>query len=375
MKYFILAGEVSGDLHASNLMKHIKSLDAQAEFDCWGGDYMEQQGGRILKHISQLAFMGFIEVLMNLRTISRNFKLCVEHIKESDPDTIILVDYPGFNLRMAKRAKKMGYHVIYYISPTVWAWKESRVETIKKYVDKLFVILPFEKDFYKKHDYDVEFEGHPLLDAISEWKQTQLPKKDFIEKNKLDNENKIIALLPGSRKQELEKMLPLMLQLPALFPGYSFVIAGTSSLAKSEYEKFEGFENVKIIFDQTYNLLSVAHAAIVTSGTATLETALFDVPEVVCYKASPVSYRIARLLVNIRFISLVNLIMDKEVVQELIQDDLSIDNLKEELTKILNDPAYRTNMLRNFLLLQDNLGGAGASKRIAEKIVRDIQKR
>lgn len=374
MKYFILAGEVSGDLHASNLMKHIKNFDTQAEFDCWGGDYMQKQGGKILMHINQLAFMGFIEVLMNLCTIARNFKLCTQHIKESKPDTIILVDYPGFNLRMAKRAKKLGYHVIYYISPTVWAWRESRVEKIKKYVDKLFVILPFEKDFYQKHNYEVEFEGHPLLDAISEWKKTQLPKKGFLEKNKLSDQ-KTVALLPGSRKQELEKMLPLMLQLPSSFPDYSFVIAGTSSLVKSEYEKFEGIDKVNIVFDQTYDLLSAAHAAVVTSGTATLETALFHVPEVVCYKTSPVSFGIAKMLVDIRFISLVNLIMDKEVVRELIQDDLSIENLKGELSKILDDSDYRNNMLRNFLLLQENLGGAGASKRIAEKIVQHIQKK
>jgi lipid-A-disaccharide synthase len=373
MKYFILAGEVSGDLHASNLMKHIKSLDSKAEFDCWGGDYMEKQGGKILKHINQLAFMGFIEVLMNLRTIARNFKLCVQHIKESNPDTIILIDYPGFNLRMAKRAKKMGYHVIYYISPTVWAWKESRVKTIKQYIDTLYVILPFEKDFYKKHDYPVEFEGHPLLDAIADWKKTQLPRETFLGNNNL-SDHKIVALLPGSRKQELEKMLPLMLQLPSCFPDYIFVIAGTSSLEKSEYEKFKGIDKVSIVFDQAYDLLSSAHAAVVTSGTATLETALFSVPEVVCYKTSPVSFGIARMLVNIRIISLVNLIMDKEIVRELIQGDLTVENLKQELSNILNDSTYRTDMLRNFILLQEKLGGAGASKRIAEKIVRSIRK-
>lgn len=314
--------------------------------------------------------MGFIEVALNIRKIFRNFKLCRQHIKDFNPDTIILVDYPGFNLRIARRAKEMGYRVIYYISPTVWAWKESRVEIIKKYVDKLFVILPFEKEFYKKHDYEVVFEGHPLMDSISQWKNKNQDQQKFIEKNNFSSK-KIIALLPGSRKQELEKLLPTMLLLPPHFKDYQFVVAGTSSLDKSEYLKFKGIGNVKIVFDQTYDLLSRSHAAVVTSGTATLETALLQVPEVVCYKSSWLSFSIARLLVNINFISLVNLIMDKEIVKELVQTDFNFENLRYELDKILHDNAYCENMLENFLLLQNKLRGVGVSERIAKKIVID----
>ncbi len=368
MKYFILAGEASGDLHASNLIKNINKFDSDAEFVCWGGDKMQQQGGKILKHINELAFMGFIEVAKNIRKILGNFKLCHQHIKEFNPDTLILVDYPGFNLRIARKAKKMGYKVVYYISPTVWAWKESRVETIKKYVDKMFVILPFEQDFYKKHDYKVEFEGHPLMDSIGEWKNQNENSEKIIEEYKLDK-RKIVALLPGSRKQELDKILPIMLRMPSEFQNYQFVIAGTSSLDKSEYSKFAGFENTKIIFDKTYDILSVADAAIVTSGTATLETALLNVPEIVCYKTSGFSYAIAKLLVHIRFISLVNLIMNKEVVKELIQNDLDSENLKTELDKILNNNEKREKMFNNFAGLQEKLSGTGVSERIARKIV------
>ena len=372
MKYFVLAGEVSGDLHASNLMKNIGTIDPNAVFECWGGDYMKAQGGTIKKHIKDLAFMGFLEVIKNIRTIAKNFKLCMAHIEEFKPDTIVLVDYPGFNLRIAKKAKRLGYKVIYYISPTVWAWKESRVKTIKQFVDKMFVILPFEKEFYQKHNYEVDFEGHPLLDAIHNWKGSNSDQARFISENNLPNKN-IVALLPGSRKQELDKMLPMMVQLPERFPDHHFVIAGTSNLPKSEYQLYADKEKVQVVFDQTYNLLSVAEAAVVTSGTATLETALFGVPEVVCYKTSPVSYAIARMLVNIRFISLVNLIMDKEVVKELIQDKLLAENIEKELAAILTNDEYRAKMHRNLLLLHEILGGAGCSERIAKKIVQYVQ--
>jgi lipid-A-disaccharide synthase len=357
MKYYVIAGEASGDLHASNLIKQLKGLDANATFRCWGGDLMQQQGAEIIKHYRDLAFMGFVEVVMNLKTILNNIEFCKKDIVAHKPDVLILVDYPGFNLRIAKFAKQHGIKVFYYISPQIWAWKQSRVHTIKKVVDKMFVILPFEKDFYKKFDYDVDFVGHPLLDAI-ENNATQTHVLSV-------NTNKpIIALLPGSRKQEINTMLPIMLKMADMFKDYHFVIAAAPSQEKDFYAPFIKNKNVDIIFGQTYALLQKAHAALVTSGTATLETALFNVPEVVCYKGGVVSYAIARSLVKIKFISLVNLIMDTEIVTELIQTEFNETRLKEELNKLLQ-PEYRTKMLNNFKELKEKLGGVGASEKTA----------
>lgn len=366
MKYYIIAGEASGDLHASNLMKAILHKDQNAGFRFWGGDLMAKVAqNRPVKHYKELAFMGFLEVAMNLRTILKNIKICKEDIKNYKPDVLILVDYPGFNLRIAEYAKKLGIKVVYYISPQLWAWKEGRVETIKKYVDEMLVILPFEKDFYKKHQVNTHFVGHPLLDAISDLEP--INTEEFKQKNGL-NEKEIIALLPGSRKQEVEKMLELMLSVRSFFKDYQFVIAGAPSLTKDFYEKFVD-DDVHFVSNKTYDLLRSSKAALVTSGTATLETALLNIPEIVCYRSSQISYEIAKRVVkNIKYISLVNLIMDREVVKELIQKDLNTDNLVEEL-KVILDGQKRDEMLRNFELLREKLGGKGASEHAAEIIV------
>lgn len=365
MKYYIIAGEASGDLHGSNLMKALKKKDPAAEFRFWGGDLMAKQGGTLVKHYRDLAFMGFLEVAMNLRTILNNIKFCKEDISNNRPDVLVLVDYPGFNLRIAKFAKELGIKVVYYISPQLWAWKEGRVEIIKKYVDEMMVILPFEGDFYKKHGVDSHFVGHPLLDAISTLKN--LSVENFKKENGLNNKE-IIALLPGSRKQEVEKMLAMMLSVRPYFKEYQFVIAGAPSLPKEFYQNYVD-DNVHFVSNKTYDLLRCSKAALVTSGTATLETALLNVPEVVCYRGSKISYAIAKRLVkNIKYISLVNLIMDREVVKELIQNDLNTNNLVDELKKILATEK-RFEVFRDYELLREKLGGKGASENAAEVIV------
>lgn len=368
MKYYIISGEASGDLHASNLIKELKELDPHFEARGWGGDRMEQQGVELVKHYRDLAFMGFIEVVANLRTILGNIKRCKEDIQTYQPDVVILVDYPGFNLRIAKFLKQHNIPCFYYISPQVWAWKEGRVKTIKAVVDKMFVILPFEKPFYEKHNYHVDFVGHPLLDEIESIKDRLPTKEVFFKENNLSNKP-IIALLPGSRTQEINKKLPVMLEMKNKFPEYQFVIAGAPSKDKEFYEPFvEGNEDVHLLLNKTYQLLSFSHTALVTSGTATLETALFQVPQVVCYKGSAISYHIAKRLVNIEYISLVNLIMDEEVVKELIQNEFNTDNLEEELKKILGGDA-RENMLKNYELLAKKLGKGGASRKTAELMI------
>ena len=371
MKYYIIAGEASGDLHGSNLIKEIHKLDNHAEIRCWGGDKMESAGATLVKHYRDLAFMGFVEVIKNLPTILQNIKICKKDILSFKPDTLILVDYPGFNLRIAKWAHALGLKVIYYISPQVWAWKENRVHAIKRDVDKMYVILPFEKDFYeKKHHFPVEFVGHPLIDAISNREKTSFEK--FTAENNL-SQKPIIALLPGSRKQEIEKMLSIMLSVVDKFSEYQFVIAGAPSQEYEFYKQFLTTENVKFVSNKTYDLLSVSHAALVTSGTATLETALFKVPQIVCYKANRISYEIAKRIITLKFISLVNLIMDKEVVRELIQKELNTKNLEIELNKIISGN-QREEMLSQYEVLEQKLGGKGASKKTAELIINAIKK-
>ncbi len=369
MKYYIIAGEASGDLHGSNLMKELKRKDAQAEFRFWGGDLMQEQGGTQVKHYRDLAFMGFAEVIMNLRTILGNIKFCKKDIQEFKPDAVILIDYPGFNLRVAEFVKSLGIKVYYYISPQIWAWKTGRVHTIKKFVDKMFVILPFEKEFYAKYDYKVDFVGHPLLDAMKDLQDLDLEK--FKSENNLD-ERKIIAILPGSRKQEIRVKLPIMLSVAKDFPDYQFVVAGAPSQEESFYRDIAG-NNLKIVFGKTYDLLRSAEAALVTSGTATLETALLNTPEVVCYKGGRISYEIGKRVVKyIDYISLVNLIMNREVVKELIQSELNTKNLKSELSKILSEPK-RSEILKDYKQLREKLGGSGASERTAELIVGDLE--
>ncbi len=367
MKYYIIAGEASGDLHGSNLIKALKIKDEKANIRCWGGNLMEQAGGTLIKHYKSMAFMGFIEVLSNLSTISKNLKFCKDDITSFSPDAIIFIDYSGFNLRIAKWAKENHYRTNYYISPQIWASREGRIKKIKRDIDAMHVILPFEKDFYeKKHNYPVHFVGHPLLDAIS---QKQLPNNlEFRSKNNLDTKKPIIALLPGSRKQEVEKMLTVMLSVTKKFPKYLFVIAGAPSLDLDFYSSFLKDSQVGFVANQTYDLLSLSTAALVTSGTATLETALFKVPQVVCYKAHWLSYFIAKQIITLKYISLVNLIMDNEIIKELIQSDLTTKNLTLKLKNILSEEKRKI-IFENYYSLEKKLGGIGASEKVAELIV------
>jgi lipid-A-disaccharide synthase len=359
MKYFIIAGERSGDLHASNLIKELKKADISADIACWGGDYMESAGGKLLRHYKEYSIMGFIEVVLNLRKLSKLFKACHRDILEFKPDVVVLVDFSGFNLRIAKFAKQNSFKVFYYISPKIWAWNQSRAIKIKSLVDRMFVIMPFEEEFYKRYDYKVDYVGNPLKDAISEFKRDP----DFRAKNNL-TKDPIIAILPGSRRQEVSAMLEKMLKIVPFFPGYRFVIAGVSNLPAEFYEKFRRENLVEVVYDKTYDLLSNSTAALVTSGTATLETALFKVPQVVVYKASTITYLIVKALIKVKYISLVNLIADKEVVKELIQDDFNEENLKIELRKILPG-SYRENQIAEYKNLESILGEKGASAKTA----------
>ena len=365
MKYYLIAGEASGDLHASNLMIALKQVDAEAEFRFWGGDLMQEVGGTMVKHYRDLAFMGFIEVIANLRTILKNIKICKQDIATYKPDVLIFIDYPGFNLRIAKWAKEQGISTHYYISPQIWAWKENRIEAIKRDVDEMYVILPFEKKFYEeKHNFPVHFVGHPLLDAIS--KKELVAPTEFREKHELDN-RPIIALLPGSRKQEISKMLEIMLSITDEFKDYQFIIAGAPSQDPEFYQQFIKKKNVHLVMNNTYDVLSLSTAALVTSGTATLETALFKVPEVVCYKGSTISYEIAKRIVDLDYISLVNLIMNREVVKELIQKEFNKKNLVIELKKVL-ETEHRNTIFEDYFELERALGGNGASMKTAELI-------
>ena len=361
MKYYLIAGEASGDLHGSNLINALKNEDAKADFRVWGGDLMQNSGANLVKHYRDLAFMGFLEVVKNLRTILGNIDFCKKDILAFQPDVLILIDYPGFNLRIAKWAKKQNIRVFYYISPQIWAWHTSRVHQIKQNIERMFVILPFEKDFYKKYQYEVDFVGHPLLDAVKNFKSNP----GFFKKNNIDTDKKIIALLPGSRKQEISKLLPEMLSVVDYFPDYQFVIAGAPAMSEAFYKTFLQEKNIKIVFNDTYNVLKNAHAALVTSGTATLETALFSVPEVVCYKGSNVSYQIAKRLISIKYISLVNLIADKKIVTELIQNECNTHQIKTELSKIIAGNE-RAEMLQNYADLHVLLGESGASEKTAK---------
>ncbi|AOM77228.1 lipid-A-disaccharide synthase [Pedobacter steynii] len=362
MKYYLVAGEASGDLHGANLMKAIKAEDESASFRYYGGDKMQAEGGELRKHYAEMAFMGFTEVLLNLRTIFRNLKACKEDILVAHPDVLILIDFPGFNLKIAEFAKEQGIKVCYYISPKVWAWNQKRVLRIKRIVDKLFCILPFEVDFYKSWGMEVDYVGNPLLDEIAQF----VPDLEFRNRYKLDKD--IIALLPGSRKQEIERLLPDMLSVTAAFPGQQFVVAAAPSFEEAYYRQFIHSTNVTLVFGQTYQLLQVAKAAVVASGTATLETALFHVPQVVVYRGGAISVAIARMLVKIKFISLVNLIMDRKVVTELIQEDCNASQITAELKNLLEGEG-RKKMLADYAELSGKMGSAGASERTAKLII------
>jgi lipid-A-disaccharide synthase len=369
MKYYIIAGEASGDLHGSNLIKELKKLDGNASIRCWGGDKMKDAGGDLVKHYRDLAFMGFAEVVKNLGTILQNLKFCKQDILQFKPDAIILIDYPGFNLRIAKWAKQQGIKVIYYISPQVWAWKENRVKQMKENIDKMIIIIPFEKEYFKnKWNWKVEYVGHPLAQVV-QGEMSNVKRERFAQKQ-------IVALLPGSRKQEIAKKLPIMLETSKFFPEYQFVVAEAPSVEDEFYQQFtKNYSNVSTVKNQTYDLLMQAKAALVTSGTATLETALFNVPQVVCYKGSPISYEIARRVIKVKYIAMVNLIMDKPVVKELIQKELTVDNLKRELREVLTDEPRIAQIKKDYAELKRILSeGGNASSNAAKSIVEFLSK-
>lgn len=365
MKYFVIAGEVSGDLHGSKLIAELKKKDPHLKIRAWGGDKIANKNVPIDKHIKELAFMGFTEVVKNIGKIMRNFKTCKKNIKDFNPDAIILIDYPGFNLRIAKWAKKQNYKVLYFISPAIWAWNTKRVYTVKKSVDKMYVILPFEKQFYQKFEVDVEYYGNPLLQTIKE--HTKPDFNNFCKENQLSG-NPIIALLPGSREQEVKVNLEIMMQTAKNFVDYEFVIAGSENVDKSIYNKITGEKDIKILFNKTYDLFSIAEAGIIKSGTGTLEAALFGLPQIVCYKGGTISIAIARMLAKVKYISLVNLIAEKEVVKELIQNDFTEFNATGELKKILKNGSNRDQIIKDYKKLYDILGDYDSYKCIAESI-------
>lgn len=367
MKYYIIAGEASGDLHGSNLIKQLHLKDPNADIRCWGGDKMQAAGATLVKHYRDLAFMGFIEVVSNLRTILKNISFCKDDIAAYQPDVLVLIDYPGFNLRIAEWAKQNNIKVVYYIAPQVWAWKEGRVPKMKRTIDKMLVILPFEKDYFKdKWQWDVDYVGHPLVEEIERFENEQ--------DHQPISDKPIIALLPGSRKQEILKKLPIMLSVTQYFPEYQFVIGQAPGQEASFYQSIiSAFPNVQLIANSTYKLMQNAKAALVTSGTATLETAIFGTPEIVCYKGSNISYQIAKRLIKVPFISLVNLIMGKLVVKELIQNDLNEQNLKKELQLLLEDQTRRAELHADYAQLKAKLSEGGfASEKAAQIIIDQI---
>ncbi len=369
LKYYIIAGEASGDLHGSKLIEALREKDSKAQIRFWGGDLMEQAGGVLVKHYKMLAYMGFWEVFVNLGTIFKNIKLCKEDITGFKPDVIIYIDYPGFNLRIANWAKQQGFKNHFYISPQVWAWKEKRVYQMKKDLDALYVILPFEKDFFEnKHKFKVEFVGHPLMDTLIKSKKTTT----FLKENQLSEKKNIIALLPGSRKQEIKIMLPIFLKVVSLYPQFEFVLAGAPGIDPEWYQKFLNIEKVKVIQNQTYDLLLHARAAIVSSGTATLETGLLNVPQVVCYRSSFLSYLIGKWLVKLKYISLVNLILDREAVKELIQADFNVKKVSKQLEYVLSDKG-KNKLKEDYEELRTVLGKEGASKKTAKLIIEALK--
>jgi lipid-A-disaccharide synthase len=370
MKYYIIAGEASGDLHGSNLMKALFEEDKSADIRFWGGDLMQNVGGTLVSHFKERAFMGFFEVVKNLVKVLNFINFCKEDIFKFQPDVLIFIDNSGFNLRIAKWAKQHRFRTNYYISPQVWASRAGRIKDIKRDIDHLFVILPFEEAFYQKFDYKVTFVGHPLIDAIAD--RTQVSLQQFREEYKLSN-LPIIAILPGSRKQEITKMLSVMLSIIDDYKNYQFVIAGAPSQEIEFYNQIIGDKKVAFINNKTYDLLSVSYAALVASGTATLETALFKVPQVVCYKGGNISYQIAKRIITLKYISLVNLIMDQEVVTELIQNNFNKKNLQKELSKILSEN-HREKIFLRYSDLEKKLGGKGASKKVAQMIVGGLKK-
>ncbi len=376
MRYYIIAGEASGDLHGSNLIKGLKSIDTEAEFRCWGGDLMKEAGAVLVKHYKESAIMGFTEVLTNLKKIFRNLKECKKDIESYAPDVLILIDYPGFNFRIAEFAKKRDIKVFYYIAPKVWAWKESRVHKLKAYTDKLFIIFPFETEYFKKWGIDAIYRGNPLLDSIDNYKYISESRGDFFKRTGINPDKPVIALLAGSRRSEIGYLLPRMAEVVKRFPEYRFILAGAPSIEKSYYESFlrKSGVQVDILSGETYSVLRHAQAAIISSGTASLEAALLKTPQVVCYGGNEISYRIAKRLVKLKYISLANLIMDRGLFRELIQHDCTPGKISAELNLLLNDKDYRDKMLSDFGQVRNTLGGKGASRKVAEAMIEELKR-
>jgi lipid-A-disaccharide synthase len=367
MKYYIIAGEASGDLHASNLIKGLVKYDPKAEVRAWGGELLEAAGAQLVKHYKDLAIMGFVEVLAHLNTIRNNFKFAKADILDFQPDVLITVDFPGFNLRMVKWAKLNGIRTFHYISPNLWAWKKNRVYSMRKTIDKLFVILPFEPDFYREYDVNTVYEGHPLLDAVNQFKATDL--QHFKQKHSLEN-REIVAILPGSRKQEISRMLPLMIQVAEKHPEYQYLIAGAPGMDVKFYQQFiSNHENIHLLHNETYDILHHAVAGMICSGTATLEAALFNVPQVVCYKTNKITFFIARLIVKIRRFSLVNLILARDAVKELIQHEMNDESLSNAFSDICPGGQKHDVVLGDYKELKSKLGSDGVSDRLAKKMI------
>lgn len=368
MRYYLIAGEASGDLHGSNLMKELKNSDSEADFRFFGGDLMQNVGGKLIKHYREMAFMGIVNVVLNIRTIKHNLELCHKDILDYRPDVLILIDYPGFNLRIAEFAKAHNFKVFYYISPKLWAWKEYRVKKVKAFVDEMFTIFPFETDFYKKHGIDVHYVGNPLMDSLTEFQQKKKSGVGFRKHNQLGNK-KLVALLAGSRVQEIKRTLPVMVQIADLFPDFQFVVAGVKSIDATLYSKYIQDRNIPVIFDQTYDLLNNSHSALVASGTAALETALLRVPQTVIYKVEGgllVDFIFRNFIFKMAGVSLPNIIMDREIVPEYIQARMTLKNVKNEMQKLLFDEEHRKNILKDYNLLADKMGEPGCSKRAAK---------
>jgi lipid-A-disaccharide synthase len=376
MKYYLIAGEASGDLHGSNLMHELKKADPSAEFRCFGGDLMEAEGGRLVKHFREMAYMGIVNVVLHIRTIARNMRFCQSDILEYRPNVLILIDYPGFNLRMAKFAKKNNIPVFYYISPKIWAWKEYRVKEIKAYVDEMFTILPFETEFYKKYDVEVHYVGNPTMDAVAKFYSSPVTKDEFLSNNNLDS-RPVVALLAGSRKQEIKNMLPVMKKAAFCYPEFQFVVAGVHFVDPRLYQKILK-NSIPVIYNQTYELLQNAHTALVSSGTATLETALFEVPQAVLYKVEGgwlIQVIMKKFFLKIKWASLPNLILNKEAIREFIQVDMTFKNIKEELHRLFYEEGYREKIIDDYKRLKQQLGQHGSSGRAARLMVQLLKQK
>ena len=370
MRYYLIAGERSGDLHGSNLIKSLQKRDPDAVFRCWGGEYMQEAGAELVVHYNDMAFMGFFEVLLYFRKILRNLKRCRKDILEYKPDVVILIDFAGFNLKMASFLSKKNIKTYYYISPKVWAWYTSRAKRIKRIVDRMFVILPFEKAFYLNYDFEVDYVGNPVIDAVGQHKAD----RSFLDDPRISNKEKYVALLPGSRKQELKSILPNLVDLALDFPDTQFILGGIKSIPRELYSRVKEVPNITIVYDRTYDVLAFAHAAVVASGTATLETALWDIPQVVIYRSnSPITVLIVRMVIKVKFISLVNLIAGREVVRELIQENLTREYLNEEMHKLINDSTYRDRIYTNYAEVRNILGNEPVSDKAADLMIKYLK--